>query len=91
MLKMEVAAEKLLEMKVEAAVKARWGKLGVGTGGSLWDSDDEGDDGGGLVGMEGGLGVGREGGDRLWVGGEVGCDVLEGGREGGCGLEVGSG
>ena len=42
-------------------------------------------------GKRGGLGVGREGGDRQWVGGEVGCDVLEGGREGGCGLEVGSG
>ena len=78
-------------MKVEAAVKARWGKLGVGNGGSLWDSDDEGGDGGGLVVVEGGLGVGREGGDMLWVGGEVGCDVLEGGREGGCGLEVGGG
>ena len=71
LLKMEVAAEKLLEMKVEAAVKARWAKLGMGYGGGLRDGDDDAGNGGGVVVMGGGLGVGRGGGDRLWVGGEM--------------------
>ena len=68
---MEVVAEKLLEMKVEAAVKARWAKLGMGYGGGLRDGDDDAGNGGGVVVVGGGLGVGRGGGDRLWVGGEM--------------------